>query len=207
MDLCFPEITVAWTQKRQMWRGRKRRILMFGLTQRLFMPVERCAPWPGWHKAIGRILVVVCRPAGSVRPEARYTSACLWCSDSLGSCVGSGVSHGKLPPITCDCLLTRTVMPVVHRAGHVLAGGWGEAQSWQINRASWWLLHLTQLSFHTGKLEPVHPRCWRLKGCFGDQTLTAHVWPPARAGLHRCGQHRKQGPVTHLPACFPQLHG
>lgn len=63
MDLCFPEISVAWTQKHQMWGGKKRRILMFGLTQRLYMPVEWCTSWPGWHKAIGRMLAVVCGPS------------------------------------------------------------------------------------------------------------------------------------------------
>lgn len=63
MDLCFAEISVAWTQKHQMWgeKKKKKRFWCLFLTQRLYMPVEWCTSWPGWHKAIGRMLVVVYR--------------------------------------------------------------------------------------------------------------------------------------------------
>lgn len=53
MDLCFPEISVAWTQKCQMWRGELGRWGGGGkfwrfsfLTQRFYTPTDGCTSWP-----------------------------------------------------------------------------------------------------------------------------------------------------------------
>lgn len=73
MDLCFPEISVAWTQKCQMWRGEVV-VVEGGVEMAEFegfssWPKDFTRPWmdalcgPGWQKAIGRMLAAVYSPS------------------------------------------------------------------------------------------------------------------------------------------------
>lgn len=98
MDLCFPKISVAWTQKHQMWWWggwlgdfdvwsdpeiiHAHRVMLHGLCDiRLLAGCQ--------------LLFADLHARETVWPEARYTSACLWCSAMVNSHVGSGVSCAK----------------------------------------------------------------------------------------------------------------
>lgn len=98
MDLCFPEISVAWTQTRQMLRGKKKEGFWC-----LAWPSDYTRPWSDVLHGLGDIrplagcwlLFADLHARETVWPEARDTSACLWCSASVDSHVGSGVSCAK----------------------------------------------------------------------------------------------------------------